>query len=317
VSDRLLLRPGCCFECHGDGTCCTNIHVIGPLNQRDAQRVREAGTIVFPKPRTVVRKDKSLDRLVVVMDQDACVFLDQDARCMIHGGVGPQYKPAPCRRFPVGATATPDGVRVTLSHRCACVSVGRSTPLQEDRARRILVNPWSGKLAHDQVVGDHLRWQRRDRIVFHDYLPWERSMIASLDRDDGPEIEAVLGVADGELPPMRNTDWMKVADKMARWTLDEPFSDGFSCTLRWAEGAIRHGADWLGPFPRRPWGWTFDRAARREPDEGIPRRIYGSWQTSCGRWPGPRVGRCTRRWRTWRPATGSRGGLLPVSNAWA
>jgi Fe-S-cluster containining protein len=278
VPDSLLLRPGCRFECHGDGTCCTNIHVIGPLNNRDAARVREAGSIVFPTRRTVVRKDPGLERLVVVQDAGACVFLDEDVRCRIHGSVGPQYKPAPCRRFPVGAAGTPAGVRVTLSHRCACVSVGRSALLQEDKAREILVSPWSGRLERDHAVGERLRWRGRTRVLFDDYLPWERSMLASLDCDDGPALEEVLGMAgDDELSPLRSGDWSKVADTMARWTRDEPFGDGFSCTLRWAEGVIRNGRDWQGPFPKRPWGWTFERAALRQAEQGSARRIYGSW----------------------------------------
>ena len=277
MPDRLLLRPGCRYECHGDGTCCTNIHVIGPLNNQDAARVREAGTIVFPSRKTVVRKDPGLERLVVVHDGSACVFLDEQARCRIHGSVGPKYKPAPCRRFPIGATATPDGVRVTLSHRCACVSIGHSNLLQEQRAREILVSPWSGRLLRDFVVGDRVRWRGRTRIRFRDYLPWERSMLASLDRDDGPSIEQVLAIEPDALAPLRNVSWDKVADRMAKWTRGEPFGDGFCCTLRWTEGAIRYGAGWQGPFPKRPWSWTFERAARREPDEGNVRRIYGSW----------------------------------------
>jgi len=279
VPDRLLLRPGSRYECHGDGTCCTNIHVIGPLNQQDATRVREAGTIVFSgRRKTVVRKDEGIDRLVVVSKDGVCVFLDESVRCRIHESVDPDYKPTPCRRFPIGATGTPQGVRVTLSHRCACVTVGHSAPLRLDHARKILVSPFSGRLARDYVVGERIRWRGRTRIAFRDYLPWEASMLASLDRDDGPSIERVLAMARADsLPRMPKVTWEQVADKMLKWTRDEPFGDGFSCTLRWAEGAIRHGMNWLGPFPKRPWGWTFERATARTAEELDTRRVYGAW----------------------------------------
>ncbi len=278
VAEPLLVRPGCRYQCHGDGTCCTNIHVIGPISRNDAGRVRIAGTIVFPSRREpVVKHDAGIEGQVVIQHNGACVFLGDNARCRIHEAMGPEYKPTACRRFPVGATHTPAGVRVTLSHRCACVSIGHSEPLEEEHARRILVSPWTGRLLRDFEVTQRVRWYGRTSIPFEDYVTWERSMIASLDRDDGPSLETVLGIAADSLPQMRRTGWAGVADKMAKWTEDEPFGDGFSCILRWAEGVVRHGPEWMGPHPNRPWGWTFERAAARSPQQNPERRIYGSW----------------------------------------
>jgi len=278
VPEPLLVRPGCRYQCHGDGTCCTNIHVIGPISRTDASRVRVAGSIVFASSREpVVKHDAGIEGSVVIQKNGACIFLDSNVRCRIHEAVGPEHKPAPCRRFPVGATNTPAGVRVTLSHRCACVSIGESTELEEERARNILVSPWNGRLLRDFEVGDRVRWRGRTGVPFASYLPWERSMLASLDRDDGPSIERVLGMSNGSLPALRKGDWSDVAQRMAKWTADEPFGDGFSCILRWAEGTVRHGADWKGPYPERPWSWTFDRAAARSPEMKPNRRIYGSW----------------------------------------
>ena len=279
AANRLLLRPGARFECQGDGTCCTHIHVLGPISRAEAQLVRQAALTALPARRQpVVVRDRGIDGLVIAMQGRACVFLDDNARCRIHATVGPSFKPAACKRFPLGATQTPMGVRVTLSHRCACVTVGTSAPMQEANARQVLSSGVRGRLMRDHEVGKRVRWRGRKSVEFEAYAQWERCMIASLDRDDGPAIERVMGMGrPDKLPPLRVGTWRQVADAMKQWCKGEPESDGFFCTLRWVEGAIRHGNGWKGPHPNRPWSWTFERAQARASNPRPERRILGAW----------------------------------------
>ena len=34
-----LVRPGARYRCFGDGLCCTDIHILGPLTKTEAKRV--------------------------------------------------------------------------------------------------------------------------------------------------------------------------------------------------------------------------------------------------------------------------------------
>jgi len=252
--------------------------VIGPISRSEAGVIRNAARITLPPLKgPAVVHDPGIEGLVVAAGR-SCVFLDRSGRCRIHAKIGAAAKPAACRRFPLGATQTPDGVRVTVSHRCACISMGACAPLHQARAREVLVSPRSGRLQRDYSVGSRIRWRARTSVRFDRYVQWERCMIASLDREQGPSIESVLGAGRrDQLPRLRTGSWRAVAESMRDWTEQEPATDGFACSLRWAEGAIRHGIAWSGPYPPRPWAWTFDRATQRVVVQRSARVIFGSW----------------------------------------
>jgi len=256
-----LLRAGARYECHGDGTCCTNIHLLGPITRREAKVVRKHAHVALPLFRDHV-VEKADDELMLRIHENRCVFLDREARCRFHAHVGEQKKPEVCRRFPVGASTTPHGIRVSLSHRCPCVTLGESKPLDVKRARGILTNAGATRISSDLKVGKRVAWRGRRSITFDAYLAWESVL---LDRLDGPgphpQIERVLGM-DG-------------VERMRRWCADEPEHDGFFCTVRWAASVMSsrgHKRE-----VARPWAWTLDRTAARVATRTPLRRIYGSW----------------------------------------
>ncbi len=280
VPARLLLRPGARYECHGDGTCCTGIHLIGPISRREADRVRDGARLALPScSLPIVRHDAGVEGWVVNTANGSCVFLDDKLGCRLHAIAGPEFKSAACRRFPLGTTGTPDGLRVTLSHRCACVSIGESALLTEASARSALQSPGTARLLHDHDVDDFVPWRTRRRVRFDDYVVWERSILASLDREEAePSVEEILGIKRAEaLPELRNATWGEVTKQLVSWTSDEPDDDGFSCALRWVALAISPQAWKTAPAPKRPWAWTFDRAKARTRDPMPLRKIYGSW----------------------------------------
>src|SRR5262249_40171210 len=88
----LLTRPGPRFACFGDGVCCTDLHLLGPLTRREVLRLR----VLSPD---VAVHNAQLDAVVLrVTPRGECVFFDQG--CALHRALGPMGKPGGCRRFP-------------------------------------------------------------------------------------------------------------------------------------------------------------------------------------------------------------------------
>jgi Fe-S-cluster containining protein len=276
VPAPLIIRPGTRYECHGDGTCCTSIHQLGPLTQAEAARIRAAATLVFPdRKQTAAYWHEGIKGLVIAADDQRCMFLDDHARCLLHARVGVAAKPAACRQFPLGTTATAGGVRVTLSHRCPCVSVGDSPLLDDKRARSILASPGSGRVIPTSRVGERVRVRGKRTIDFHAYAAWEKPMLARLDGDQGESIESILGVNNtSRLPKLKGTSWNDVTRRLAHYAQGEERGDGFFSVVRWVEHSLHAGASHPPP---RPWAWTFERTGARAVRASPLRPMYGSW----------------------------------------
>lgn len=277
MSAPLLIRPGARYECHGDGTCCTNIHLLGPVSRAEAQKIRAAAGVVFPdRKQPAVDWHDGIKGLVIAPSGSSCLFLDGNARCKLHARMGEHEKAAVCRHFPLGTTATDAGVRVTLSHRCPCVSIGLSKPLDERRARNVLATPGTGRIIPANRAEGLVPWRGRRTVDIQTYEAWEKGWLERLDRDDGEAIESMLKLSGSDrLPKLKGTTWNEVTRRLAKWVSDEPETDGFFCTMRWVEHALR-GVPGYKP-PLRPWSWTLDRTAARASLPTPVRRIYGSW----------------------------------------
>ncbi len=279
VSQNLIIRPDARYECHGDGTCCTTIHLLGPVTKREAKVVRKGAPLALPSnKRKVIVYHEGIEDLVLNTHKHRCIFLDDDARCRFHAAVGEAEKPAVCRHFPVGSASTPAGMRITLSHRCPCVSIGNGARLDEARARSILGSRKTGRIKPDVEVEKNVPWRGRKTIKFADYVAWEADMLEQLDgADPQPELKHVLGMEqDDELPPLRKSTWNEMAKRMLAWVEDEDEDDGFFCTIRWSALELRKRRHPWHP-PLRPWAWTFERTAKRVKKPVSTRRIYGSW----------------------------------------
>ncbi len=278
MPQNIILRPDTRYECHGDGTCCTTIHLLGPITKGEAKRVRKGARVALPgNTRKVAVYHEGIEDLVLNTHKHRCLFLDNDARCRFHALVGERQKPAVCRHFPVGSSDTPNGLRITLSHRCPCVSIGDGAKLDESRARSILGTK-KGKIKPDVEVGRRILWRKRKNIRFEDFVAWESEMLEQLDgRGSQPEIRHILGMDhDEQLPPLRKTSWNALGKRMLAWTDDEEEDDGFFCTIRWAALELRKSSrPWRAPL--RPWGWTLERTGKRVVEPVSTRKIFGSW----------------------------------------
>lgn len=241
------MRPGARYACFGDGLCCTDAHLVGPLSSRDAARVRAF------RPGAVARH-RRLDVLIVRDVGGRCALLDDG--CALHRARGERDKPRACREFPLGVVGTPLGVRVTTQHRCPCRTLGERPPLTSEIAARSLSDA-AGRVRVDARV-DRVRLDDARPAPFARYVARERPLLDAL--ASGAPPERALGAR--ALPPLGDIGWADVGHHL------RGMFDGTSCgaALAWMGGALIALSGGRAPRPpARAWAPSFDAAARRSP----------------------------------------------------
>jgi hypothetical protein len=99
--------------------------------------------------------------------------------------------------------------------------MGNSAALSESVARAALQSPNSSRILKDFEVGSCIKWARRCKVRFDDYVAWERSILASLDRvHDEPSIESILGIKRNVMPKLRLYDWSELSERLDKWVED-------------------------------------------------------------------------------------------------
>jgi hypothetical protein len=261
--EPLLVRPGARFDCVGDGLCCSDIHAVGALTERDCQ------TLALISEDAIDRYEGEEDAVLMMRsDTGRCVFWSEGG-CLIHGQLGPEMKPSPCVQFPYALTATPMGGRIHTQHRCTCRTLGPLPPITAESARDSLLDS-EGQLKFEHLVLDEVSWSRGEVLSFEQYVRREAPLIQSL--IEGERLMTVL--QDPPLPPLEGLDWSDVADELR----------GFHGSSR-AAIAARWFGDALGFLidrrPRtehsRPWADAFDRAEERIVEPVSPNVVFGDW----------------------------------------
>jgi Fe-S-cluster containining protein len=256
----LLIRPGARHACAGDGLCCTDAHVLGPVSPREAARARA----IVP---TAITRSRALGIAALATVGHGCVFLEEGG-CRLHREHGAGYKPATCRHFPLALVATPRGGRVTTDHRCPCRTMGARPLLGENVALAALTDERGRLLAHARI-GASVLVARGRRVPFARYAAREETLRAALASGVAPE--DVLAVA--PFPRLAGISWGDVAHHL-RSKLDGTSAGD---ALAWAGDAILSLSDLASPALRaRPWSPAFDRAERRAP-EAPAAPIFGDW----------------------------------------
>lgn len=249
----LLTRPGARFVCHGDGLCCTDVHLLGPLSKD------EGDAIARIEPKAIVRLAG-----LRLLDQGSgsCVFLDGEARCRIYAHDGGRTKPRTCDRYPYLLVATPDGGRVGTDHRCPCRTLGERPALTAERAEGPLLTR-SGRLMVDRRMsatvsigalrGAPGMGTGKSRVGWKRYRAIEDALFAAIERD----LDAALGPP---FPELEDMSWPQVAGDLA---LDMPATKwGWACrTFAVFVGELSGGPK--GQARARPWTTVFDRAEAR------------------------------------------------------
>ncbi|MBT5018599.1 MAG: YkgJ family cysteine cluster protein, partial [Planctomicrobium sp.] len=144
------------WNCHNCSGCCKQHGIF--ITEEEKQRIESQGweqTQELPKGLEPIVEEGSLFgkknyRLAQQAD-GACVFLDEQGLCRIHGKFGEDAKPLACRIYPYAFH--PKGDQITVSLRFSCPSVtqnlGKSITRQNKEIREIaeLVVPANRKQA--------------------------------------------------------------------------------------------------------------------------------------------------------------------------
>lgn len=256
----LLVRPGARHACAGDGLCCTDAHVLGPVTRAEAVRACAI------EPRAIVR-NRALSIAALRTVGHDCVFLDAGG-CRLHREQGALYKPATCRHFPLALVATPAGLRVTSDHRCPCRSLG-DRPLLDEAAARGALTAGGERLVPQHRVGATVALAKGRRAAFSRYVRIEAELLDAL--SNGAACDDVL--AEAPFPPLEGITWGDVGHHL-RSKLDGTSAGD---ALAWGGDAILALLELAKPSLRaRPWSPAFDRAEARAA-ESDAEAIFADW----------------------------------------
>lgn len=254
----LLVREGARFSCAGDGLCCTDVHLLGPVGKKERAALEAIA-------KTAVVRGLHLTVLAPTLRGD-CVFLTDGSGCAIYDT---GLKPKSCHRFPFLLAATPEGGRIGTDHRCPCRTMGERKEIRAEDTAELLTDA-AGRLWADRRVEPRIALSHRRTVSFARYRQLEDSLLASLRRG---ELRAVVG--DGALPRRSDGLWDAVASTLdvddlhpTRWSLmQRAFARGLRAAL--------HGGD-VEPF-ERPWAESFERAERRAKAAAAPEAMLADW----------------------------------------
>jgi Fe-S-cluster containining protein len=250
----LAVRPGARFACAGDGLCCTDVHLLGPVARE------ERGPIERVKSASIVR-----GRSLAVLAPRAnghCTFLDDDLRCTIHAlGI----KPRSCSRYPFLLAATPSGGRIGTDHRCPCRTMGERPQLTVEAALPSLLDR-SGRLSADRRIEGRIAIAARRSASFARYEAIEHALFDALSANG----VAALG------EPARLERWRelvialdRIATAPTRWgAMYAAFARGLT--------SVASGAS-IDRFAR-PWAESFAHAERRSSPID-PEAMLADWAT--------------------------------------
>jgi hypothetical protein len=255
----LRVRHGARFRCAGDGMCCSDLHLLGPLSRLERQLFG-----VFAQG-VVTRADGSA--VLAVREDHSCAFLDGDG-CGLHKRLGRTGKPRACWRFPYGLVATPSGGRVTTAHYCSCRTLG-APPLDLGEAERSLGDISGRLMADGRFEGDVLL--RAD----------ESESFAAYEKREGVWIERLVSSGDDPRAFARElgTSWLAIdvlselGDVLAR---TEWRTHGGAMLGWFGYGLLALAGEIASGLPERPWRASFERARARS-EECSPHAVFADW----------------------------------------
>jgi Fe-S-cluster containining protein len=269
AATTMHVRPGARFTCHADGLCCSDVHVLGPVEDAELVPLRPLGQHARPGVR-IVGRDASVNGWAFrVAETGACPFLEADNLCHVHATLGPERKPVTCRLFPFYLVGTPAGVRVATSHRCTCRSIGQREPLDAARVRAEIGVP-DGALPLAWSAPARIALEADRDVSFAEWTTREARLLERLNAGDG--LAALLGAP--AFPPLRNDSWEKVAARF-RQPAD---ATGFEQAKAWIGEAISAHVNQTALAERpRPWARFLPRVAARSTAADGREGILSDW----------------------------------------
>lgn len=134
--------------CQACGSCCSATDV-GPIPQPVVDRILEHDWVDhidgLESNEQLFRSGEHDGQPIYLtqMSQDQCVFLGRDKLCLIHGQLGVDKKPTPCRQFPYVFANEGDRIAVSLQMECRAYLAAKraaSPPAQQEGELRELLS---------------------------------------------------------------------------------------------------------------------------------------------------------------------------------
>ncbi len=254
----LRVRHGARFRCAGDGMCCSDVHLLGPLSRLERQLF---GGIA---PGVVTRSDGS--SVLAVREDHSCAFLDVDG-CGLHKRLGRTGKPRACWRFPFGLVATPSGGRITTAHYCSCRTLG-APPLDSAEAERSLGDIAGRLMADGRIEGD-IPLGAAESVSFAAYekreAVWIERLVSS--GEDPRTLARELGAG-----WLTASDVLELGDVLVR----TQWRTRGGALLGWFGYGLLALAGEIDGMPERPWSESFERACLRAAERPA-HEIFADW----------------------------------------
>lgn len=237
------------------------MHAVGPISLAERTLLRGVadGVVVYSRA--------TGDHVLAMREDGTCVFLGEDG-CAIHTPLGGRLKPAACRHFPLGLTATPTGWRATLEAKCPCATLGERPELTEETVREGLADR-AGRLRPDFEIA-HVTLRPGKTIDFEAYEALERDWLMRLEQGEDPA--SVLDRL--PLAGRPHAHWAQ----LGRSYLSDPGHTRFHIAVRWMGAALVRLAGGEQAFEEsRPWAAAFDRAEARASVPSDPGDVERTW----------------------------------------
>ncbi len=141
------------YSCHGCGDCCRDFSV--QLRDEDLDRLDKQGW--EEKLGQSVTVEFRGRRYLRQQADGACLFLQEDGLCRIHGEYGFHEKPVACRLFPFNLAPDATGTHAGLNFACQSVRANRGASLEshrEDLRRALREVPESNAISPPRLAGD-------------------------------------------------------------------------------------------------------------------------------------------------------------------
>jgi Fe-S-cluster containining protein len=141
------------YSCHGCGDCCRDFSV--QLRDEDLERLGKQGW--EEKLGQSVTVEFRGRRYLRQQADGACLFLQEDGLCQIHGEFGFHEKPVACRLFPFNLAPDATGTHAGLNFACQSVRANRGASLEshrDDLRRALREVPESKAISPPRLAGD-------------------------------------------------------------------------------------------------------------------------------------------------------------------
>lgn len=171
------------FQCQLCGECCSSWNIPVETEKAEALLQKEWVQARLRETRRELTRQSAAIYRIPLTDENVCVFLGADRRCLIEVHEGLALKPHECQRFPFATVRLPDGTAIHDTS-AACKSISeklllafepirpKPDPKAEQASDFSVVEP-SPNLEEVGVFPERVWLSPFRKTDWHDYLAWQ------------------------------------------------------------------------------------------------------------------------------------------------